>query len=206
MYRWIKRGLDFFLALLMGVVFLPFGLIIALLIKLTSPGPAIFRQERVGKNLRIFRIFKFRTMRVETETDGVPLSDKQRMTAIGRFLRKLSLDEMPQMLNILRGEMSFIGPRPLLKQYIPLYTPEQNRRHEVLPGISGWAQVNGRNAITWEEKFALDIWYVDHIGFALDAKIVARTALGVLRRDGIEASETETMPPFMGSVKNREAR
>lgn len=198
-YLVIKRTIDTFIAI---TLLLPSVSIISLcyiIIKLETKGPAFFVQERPGKHGKIFRIYKLRTMIVEKERDGISLSDMDRMTRAGRIIRRFSLDELPQILNILRGEMSFIGPRPLLVEYLPLYTEEQARRHDVLPGISGWAQVNGRNELTWKEKFERDIWYVEHISFLLDAKIFFMTILNLLRRQGINADTVETMKIFQGS-------
>lgn len=198
-YMVVKRGLDLCLALLL----LPFAAILvglsALGIKLETPGPAFFIQERPGYKGEIFRIYKLRSMRMETEREGKPLTDMERMTRAGRIVRACSIDELPQLLNILKGEMSFIGPRPLLVQYLPLYSKEQMRRHDVLPGISGWAQVNGRNEISWEQKFERDVWYVDHVSFGLDAKILWMTICNVLRRQGINAGSQNTMADFEGS-------
>lgn len=201
MYRkYIKRILDFVFAVILLIIASPIMLLAAIAIKLEVPnGSVLFKQKRLGKNAKIFTIYKFRTMRVETEKDGRPLTDMERMTKVGSFLRKTSIDELPQLFNIIRGEMSFIGPRPLLVQYLELYTPEQMRRHEVTPGISGWAQVNGRNAISWEEKFTLDVWYVDHISLGLDLKILWMTIFNVLKREGINNSQGDTMPFFVGS-------
>lgn len=204
MYRYIKRMSDMLFALLLGLVFLPFGIIIALLIKCSSKGPVFFRQPRVGKGCKVFRIYKFRTMRLETEKDGRPLSDMERMGRLGAVLRKLSLDEVPQVLNILRGDMSFIGPRPLLVEYIPRYSAFQMRRHEVLPGITGWAQVNGRNLVGWEERFQLDVWYVDHMSFKTDLTIFFKTIGALFARSGVNRSGAETMPFFMGEEKPHE--
>lgn len=204
MYSYCKRILDILLALVLGIVFLPFGLLIALLITCTSKGPVFFRQQRVGKNCKIFRIYKFRTMRVETERDGRPLGDMERMTRTGAFLRKLSLDEVPQVLNILKGDMCFIGPRPLLVEYIPRYSAFQMRRHEVLPGITGWAQVNGRNQVDWEERFRLDVWYVEHISFITDLRVLVKTIQALFKRSGVNRSENETMPFFMGQEEPHE--
>lgn len=201
-YLYIKKILDFIFALILLLLVAPIMLLAAMAIKLDSPGPVLFKQKRPGKNGKIFTVMKFRTMRIETEKDGRPLSDMERMTRIGSFLRKTSIDELPQLFNILRGEMSFIGPRPLLVQYLDYYTPEQMRRHEVTPGISGWAQVNGRNAISWEEKFKLDVWYVDNISFWLDAKIFLLTVWNVLIRKGINSSENDTMPFFSDVAKS----
>lgn len=198
-YMVVKRGLDLCLALLL----LPFAAILvglsALGIKLETPGPAFFIQERPGYKGEIFRIYKLRSMCMETEREGKPLTDMERMTGVGRFVRACSIDELPQLVNILKGEMSFIGPRPLLVQYLPLYSKEQMRRHDVLPGISGWAQVNGRNEISWEQKFERDVWYVDHVSFGLDAKILWMTICNVLRRQGINAGSQNTMADFEGS-------
>ncbi|WP_003545007.1 sugar transferase [Desulfotomaculum nigrificans] len=201
-YLYIKKILDFIFALILLLLVAPIMLVAAMAIKLDSPGPVLFKQKRPGKNGKIFTVMKFRTMRIETEKDGRPLSDMERMTRVGSFLRKTSIDELPQLFNILRGEMSFIGPRPLLVQYLDYYTPEQMRRHEVTPGISGWAQVNGRNAISWEEKFKLDVWYVDNISFWLDAKIFLLTVWNVLIRKGINSSENDTMPFFSDVAKS----
>ena len=200
MYPKIKRGMDVTAALLGLIVLSPLMMACALAIKCADPkGPVLFRQYRPGQNEKIFTVYKFRTMRVETEKNGVPLSDMERMTGIGKILRSLSLDELPQLFNVLRGDMSFVGPRPLLVQYLPLYNAEQKRRHLVRPGISGWAQVHGRNAITWEEKFSLDCWYVDHLSFATDMKIFFMTVRNILRREGINSANDMTMEPFRGT-------
>lgn len=197
--RYVKRGLDLFVAVLLAI---PAFLIVGfcyVAIKLESHGPAFFVQERPGYKGKIFRIYKLRTMIVETEKDGRTLSDMERMTKIGKVIRTLSLDELPQILNVLKGEMSFIGNRPLLVAYLPLYTEEQMRRHDVRPGISGWAQVNGRNEITWEQKFERDIWYVDNVSFLLDVKIVGMTINNVFHHSGINAGINETMKEFEGT-------
>jgi len=200
-YLKVKRILDFIFSLILLILTLPIMIISAIAIKIEDPkGPILFKQERPGKNAKIFTVYKFRTMRVETELKGRPLSDMERITKVGSFLRKTSIDELPQLFNILRGEMSFIGPRPLLVQYLEHYTPEQMRRHEVTPGISGWAQVNGRNAISWEEKFKYDVWYVDHISFKLDLKIFLLTIYNVLKSKDINNSNADTMPVFMGNA------
>jgi len=198
-YFLLKKGIDIIFALILLVLASPFMLLAAVAIKIESPGPILFKQPRPGKKAIVFTVYKFRTMRVETEKDGIPLSDAERMTRIGSILRKTSIDELPQLFNILRGEMSFIGPRPLLIQYLELYTPEQRRRHEVTPGISGWAQVNGRNTIGWEEKFMYDIWYVENISLWLDMKIIWLTVYNVIRRKDINNSQADTMPYFTGS-------
>lgn len=187
----------------LALLLLPFAAVLvgvcALGIKLETPGPAFFVQKRPGYKGKVFSVYKLRSMDIETERDGKPLSDMERMTKMGRIIRACSIDELPQLLNILKGEMSFIGPRPLLVQYLPLYTKEQMRRHDVLPGISGWAQVNGRNEISWEQKFERDVWYVDHVSFGLDAKILWMTICNVLRRQGINAGSQNTMADFEGS-------
>ena len=204
-YMRLKRVLDLLLALLLS----PLALLIVSLcyagIKLESHGPTFFVQERPGYKGKIFRIYKLRTMSVETERNGVPLSDMERMTRLGRVIRACSFDELPQLYNILRGEMSFIGPRPLLVKYLPLYTKEQMRRHDVLPGISGWAQVNGRNEISWEQKFERDVWYVDHVCFRLDVKIFWMTICNVLLREGINSGSNDTMAAFTGTSAQEES-
>jgi len=167
--------------------------------------PAWFVQERPGLRGRPFRLVKFRTMTDARDTSGRLLSDAQRLTPFGRWLRATSLDELPELWNVLRGDMSLVGPRPLLMQYLDRYSPEQARRHEVRPGITGWAQINGRNAISWEEKLALDVWYVDNRSIWLDLRILALTVIKVLRREGISAAAMATMPEFMGSVATQRA-
>lgn len=198
-YLYVKRVLDLMLAVFLLV---PSLMIIAacfLAIKLETAGPAFYVQVRPGLKGRLFRIYKLRTMIVQTHRDGIALSDHERITKTGNIIRKLSLDELPQLYNILRGQMSFIGPRPLLPDYLPLYSSEQMRRHDVLPGISGWAQVNGRNASTWQEKFIRDVWYVDNMSFSLDMRIFWMTIANVIRRKGINAGAEETMSKFTGS-------
>ena len=159
---------------------------------------AFFTQERPGKDERIFKLYKFKSMTDERDAEGNLLPDGERLTSVGCFIRKTSLDELPQLWNVLKGDMSFIGPRPLLVQYLPLYSASQRRRHEVRPGITGWAQVSGRNAISWERKFALDVWYVDHLSSRLDYIIIWRTVVKVLRREGISSASCDTMEPFEG--------
>jgi len=203
-YALLKRLMDiggsFF-----GLVFLsPLLIVVAVLVKLGSPGPVFFRQERPGRGGRLFRIWKFRTMTGSRGPGGEPLPDGARLTAVGRFLRRWSLDELPELVNVLTGDMSLVGPRPLLVKYLPLYTPEQARRHEVRPGITGWAQIHGRNAQTWDERFRLDVWYVDHRGLWLDVRILALTMVKVLRREGISAAGHETMPEFRGTAGSSE--
>lgn len=197
--RYIKRGLDLLLAMLLFIPALPIIAFCYVGIKLETRGPAFFLQERPGKDGRIFLLYKLRTMIEETERDGVPLSDMERMTKTGRIIRACSFDELPQIWNVIKGDMSFIGPRPLLKEYLPLYTEEQMHRHDVLPGISGWAQVNGRNELSWEQKFERDVWYVNNVSFALDMKILFMTIRNVFRRSGVNAGVNETMLEFQGS-------
>ena len=196
--RYVKRGIDVVGAFLLLFATWPFMLIAAIAIKVSDPkGPVLFKQERPGKNEKIFKIYKFRTMQVAThDAEGNRLSDMERMTKIGKLLRKTSLDEFPQFFNVLKGDMSFIGPRPLLVQYLKHYNEEQRRRHNVRPGISGWAQVNGRNAISWEEKFKLDVWYADNISLKTDLKVLVKTIKNVLMSKDINNSEDNTMTYF----------
>lgn len=196
----IKRLFDLALTVPGLILIFPLMLIIALVIRLTEGSPIFFTQRRPGYKGRLFTLYKFRTMRQEMGADGKPLPDAQRLTSLGRWLRATSLDELPECINVLRGEMSLVGPRPLLVQYLDRYTPEQMRRHDVLPGITGWAQVNGRNALTWEDKFRLDVWYVDHWSLWLDIKILALTLWKVIRREGINQPGEATAAEFMGSV------
>ena len=192
-----KRSTDLFIAAIGLVLLFPLMVLIALGVKVTLGSPVLFRQRRLGLRGRPFTLYKFRTMQMaEHET-----SDETRMTRFGAFLRQTSLDELPELWNVLRGDMSLVGPRPLLMQYRDRYSPEQRRRHEVLPGVTGWAQVNGRNAITWETRLAMDVWYVDHRSFWLDLRILGLTLLCVLRRDGINKEGCPTMPEFMGLVE-----
>ena len=191
------------LALLLLLILLPILLPLALLVALFLGRPILFTQLRPGLRGVPFRLHKFRTMTTAVFPDGTLLPDAQRLTRFGRFLRSTSLDELPELLNIIRGEMAFVGPRPLLMQYLPLYTPEQARRHEVLPGVTGWAQINGRNAISWEEKFALDVWYVDNRSFCLDLKILWLTVWKVLRREGVSAANEATMRAFTGTPSSQ---
>jgi len=194
----VKRASDVCLASLGLVLLSPVFAAIALLVRFTLGAPVLFRQERPGLGGRPFTLYKFRTMRQATDTrPGV--REAERMTRIGVLLRSTSLDELPELWNVLRGDMSLVGPRPLLMQYLPLYTPEQARRHEVRPGITGWAQVNGRNAISWEEKFRQDVWYVDHRSFWLDLRILARTIRMVFSREGISEPGQPTVTFFEGS-------
>ncbi len=193
-----KRLFDLLLTLPGLILISPLMLLTAALVAVSLGRPVIFRQQRPGKDGRIFTLYKFRSMRDAFDSQGQPLPDGQRLTALGRFLRKSSLDELPELVNVLRGEMSLVGPRPLLVQYLDRYTPEQARRHAVLPGITGWAQVNGRNALSWEDKFRLDVWYVDHWSLWLDIKILAITLWKVVRREGISQPGQETASEFLG--------
>lgn len=205
MREFFKRLFDMFAATLALLLLAPALLLIARLVRRKLGSPVLFRQVRPGLDGKPFEMVKFRTMTDECGADGALLPDAQRLTPFGRFLRASSLDELPELWNVLKGDMSLVGPRPLLMEYLPLYTPEQTRRHEVRPGITGWAQVNGRNAISWEEKFALDVWYVDHRSLWLDLRIVWMTLRKVLVRDGISAVGEATMPRFTGSQPNKDA-
>ena len=197
--HFIKPILDFLLALFLIILFSPIILIVALLIRLKLGSPIFFIQERPGLNGKIFKIYKFRTMSNQRDSKGQLLSDELRLKGFGKFIRKSSLDELPQLFNVLKGEMSFVGPRPLLVESLKLYNKEQARRHEVKPGITGWAQVNGRNAISWEEKFRLDVYYVKNISFGLDLKILYLTFFKVLKRKDINSSTNITMEKFKGT-------
>ena len=193
--------IDFAAAGIGLVASLPVLALIALGVRLGKGRPVLFRQVRPGRHGRPFTLCKFRTMTDARDTKGDLLPDAERLTSFGRFLRSTSLDELPELWNVLKGDMSIVGPRPLLMQYLDQYTPEQARRHEVRPGITGWAQVNGRNTLTWEEKFAHDVWYVDHASLALDLRILFLTFKQVLVRDGISASGEATMPEFIGTAE-----
>lgn len=193
-----KRLFDIALALLSLIVVAPIAAMIALLVRGKMGSPIIFRQKRPGLSGRSFTLYKFRTMRDLRDDHDNHLPDIERLTPIGQVLRRSSLDELPELLNVLNGDMSLVGPRPLLMQYLGRYTPEQARRHEVKPGITGWAQVNGRNALTWKERFQLDVWYVDHVSFWLDIRILALTMWKVIKREGINQPEHPTMKEFMG--------
>ena len=197
----IKCVMDIVLSFLIFLFSLPLFAIIGTFIKLESQGPVIFKQKRPGHKQKIFTLHKFRTMKDLKDKSGNLFPDVQRLTKIGQFLRKSSLDELPELFNVIKGEMSLVGPRPLLVQYLSRYSPEQARRHEVKPGITGWAQVNGRNAITWEDKFKLDVWYVDNRSLWLDLKIIAKTVFIVLKRTGISQEGEATMREFKGANK-----
>lgn len=198
----MKRTFDLLASLLLLIVLAPIILALAMLIRVKLGAPILFRQKRPGQDATPFEMIKFRTMTDARAADGSLLPDVERLTRFGRLLRASSLDELPELLNVVKGEMSLVGPRPLLMQYVPLYDAFQFRRHEVRPGITGWAQVNGRNALSWEEKFALDVWYVDNRTFALDLKILWLTLRKVLRRDGISAAGEATMSAFQGSPRD----
>ena len=195
----IKRLLDIVISATALILLSPFMLIIYLLVRINLGSPVFFLQERVGKDNKIFKMIKFRTMKNSTDKDGNLLSDNERLTKFGRFLRSFSIDELPELVNILKGDMSLVGPRALLVQYLEHYNSEQIRRHEVLPGLTGWAQINGRNSITWCEKFKLDVWYVDNWSLWLDIKIFFLTFWKVFKREGINQSETVTMEYFNGT-------
>ncbi|WP_039438100.1 sugar transferase [Vibrio navarrensis] len=195
----LKRASDFILALLACAFFLPIIVIVAILIRIKLGSPILFHQERPGLHGKVFKMYKFRTMTDAKDLHGHLLPNEQRMTKFGNALRATSLDELPGLFNVIKGDMSLVGPRPLLVEYLPLYTEEQARRHEVRPGITGWAQVNGRNAISWEEKFKFDVWYVDNQSFWLDIKVLLLTIKKVIVKDGINNSDNVTMPRFKGS-------
>lgn len=195
----LKRAIDVVVSFAGLVLLSPLFVLIAWRVRRDIGKPVLFRQMRPGLHGEPFTMIKFRTMRDAIGPDGKPLPDGERLTDFGRFLRRTSLDELPELWNVVRGEMSLVGPRPLLMEYLDLYTPEQMRRHDVRPGITGWAQANGRNAISWDEKFALDIWYVDNQSFWLDKRILWQTVQKVVRREGISGGGTETMSPFEGS-------
>lgn len=200
MYRKIgKRLVDLMITTPALLVAAPIGLLVALLVRITLGSPVIFAQPRAGYRGQPFVLYKFRTMRDGVDRSGRPLPDEQRLTPVGHWLRKFSLDELPQLINVLRGDMSLVGPRPLLVDYLSRYSPSQARRHEVKPGITGWAQVQGRNALDWDTKFEMDVWYVDHVGFVTDLKILCRTLDKVLKPSGISAAGHATMPEFQGS-------
>lgn len=195
------RVFDFFASLLGLLLLSPVMLVVALLIRYKLGSPVLFRQTRPGREAKPFEMIKFRTMRDAVDRLGNPLPDEQRMTRFGSLLRATSLDELPELWNVLKGDMSLVGPRPLLMEYLPLYSPEQYRRHEVRPGVTGWAQVNGRNALGWDDKFKLDVWYVDHCSLWLDIKILWLTVKKVLVRDGISAEGQATMERFRGNER-----
>lgn len=196
----VKATLDRLFALVGIVLLAPVMIVIGVWVAVKMGRPVIFRQRRPGYKGRIFTLYKFRTMRNAIGPDGKALPDEQRLTRFGKLLRSTSLDELPSLFNVLKGEMSLVGPRPLLESYLSRYTTDQMRRHDRLPGVTGWAQVNGRNALTWDEKFALDLWYIDNWSLALDFKILLMTFGKVVKRSGISNSESATMPEFLGSA------
>jgi len=195
----IKRGFDLLVASCMLMLLSPVMLAVALAVRVLLGGPILFRQERPGLHGRPFRMYKFRTMKNGVDDRGDPLPDHERLTPFGRWLRSTSLDELPELWNVIRGEMSLVGPRPLLMEYVTLYSPEQARRHLVRPGVTGWAQVNGRNAISWEQKLALDVWYVEHRSLLLDLRILCLTILKVFRSEGIQQAGHATVEKFRGN-------
>ena len=194
-----KRFFDIVCSVLALIVLSPLLLVLAVLVRVKLGSPIIFTQKRPGKNEKIFTLYKFRTMTDEKDNEGNLLPDEIRLTKFGKMLRSLSLDELPELINILKGDMSIIGPRPLLPEYLPLYNEKQRRRHEVRTGLTGYAQVKGRNSISWEKKFELDVYYVEHISFLLDVKILLYTVLAVLKRNGINAENAATVEPFRGT-------
>lgn len=200
MYKFfIKRFLDFWIALFVLICILPLLLVVTIWLHYANKGAgAFFTQERPGKDAKIFKVVKFKTMTDERDTEGNLLSDAERLTKVGKFIRSSSIDELPQLINVLKGDMALIGPRPLMPQYLKLYTPEQMRRHEVRPGITGWAQVHGRNSLSFTERFKYDIYYVDHLSFALDTKIFFMTIFKVFKREGISADGQATIEAFNG--------
>ena len=199
MYKSVfKRLIDFTAALIGFIILSPIFVLVTVGLFFANQGKPFFFQIRPGKNEHLFKIIKFKTMNDKRDTNGMLHSDAERLTKVGLFVRKTSLDEMPQLINVIKGDMSIIGPRPLLPQYLHLYSEFQNRRHEVKPGITGWAQVNGRNAISWDKKFELDVWYVDHIAIGLDVKILLKTIQKVIKSEGINAADTATIEPFHG--------
>lgn len=197
--KYVKRFLDILCALAALIVFCWLYAIIAILVRIKLGSPVLFKQDRPGKDGKIFKLYKFRTMTDERDVDGNLLPDEKRMTKFGTWLRRSSLDELPEAICILKGDMSVIGPRPLLVKYLPRYNERQARRHEVRPGLSGYAQVHGRNAVSWEEKFELDVWYVEHVSFKLDVKIIIDTIKSVLKHEGISSDTSVTMEEFKGS-------
>ncbi|MCL9805127.1 sugar transferase [Flavobacterium amniphilum] len=194
----IKPLLDFVFSFIGLVLLFPLFVVVCCFLFVANQGKVFFIQERPGKNTKIFKIYKFKTMNDKRGADGKLLHDSERLTSVGKFVRKTSLDEIPQLINVLKGDMSLIGPRPLLTSYVHLYNEFQNRRHEVKPGITGWAQVNGRNAISWDQKFAYDVWYVENCSFLVDVKIIFRTFLKVIKKEGINAADAATIEPFNG--------
>lgn len=200
MYRnFFKRVFDFVVGIIAVCILSPVFIAVVVFLSIANQGKPFFFQRRPGKNKKVFLLVKFKTMNDKKDSEGKLLPDERRLTAVGKFIRKTSLDEIPQLINVVKGDMSLVGPRPLLVEYLPLYSDFQNRRHEVRPGITGWAQVNGRNAISWEKKFELDVWYADNLGFALDARILWLTVMKVFKTEGISQDGHATMPYFKGT-------
>lgn len=197
--KFLKLLLDFLIAFFILLLFSPLLVLVIVLLLINNKGSIFFLQDRPGRKQKIFKVIKFKTMNDRKDAEGNLLPDHVRLTTLGKFIRSASLDELPQLINVLKGDMSLIGPRPLLVKYLPLYSKEQARRHDVRPGITGWAQVNGRNAISWEQKFQYDVWYVDNISFLLDIKILWLTLKKVIVREGISSSTSVTMEPFKGN-------
>jgi sugar transferase EpsL len=200
-----KRGIDFLVSVFLLLFLFPLLILLFILIRVQLGSPVIFSQYRPGLNGKSFKLIKFRTMTDQVDQEGRLLSDKIRLTRFGKALRATSLDELPELWNVLKGEMSLVGPRPLLMDYLPLYNEEQQRRHEVRPGITGWAQVNGRNALSWEDKFKYDVWYVENQSFWLDVKILFLTVIKVVKRDGIQGEKSATAEKFMGTSGSLDA-
>ncbi len=198
--KYVKRILDFIISLCAGIILSPVFLIVAVLVRVKLGSPVIFKQERPGRDEKIFRLYKFRSMTDEKDENGQLLPDEVRLNRFGKILRSTSLDELPELWNIIKGDMSIIGPRPLLVSYLPLYNSRQKKRHEVRPGLTGLAQANGRNAISWEERFELDVSYVENISFLMDLSIFCKTVYSVIKREGISSGTSETMEPFKGSM------
>ncbi len=199
--RYIKRILDVLLSGCALIVLSPVLLVVAVLVRTKLGSPVIFSQERPGKNEKIFKMYKFRSMTDARDENGELLPDELRLTHFGKVLRSTSLDELPELWNIFKGDMSIVGPRPLLVKYLPLYSEEQHHRHDVMPGLTGWAQVNGRNAISWEDKFRLDVWYSEHVSFLLDVKVIFLTVRCVLHHEGISGADSATMEEFRGVME-----
>jgi undecaprenyl phosphate N,N'-diacetylbacillosamine 1-phosphate transferase len=201
MYAFFKTVLDITIATILLLALSPLFVVVLVWLRIANKGSALFFQDRPGQHGKIFKLVKFKTMTDERDSQGKLLPDAARLTPVGKWIRASSLDELPQLVNVAMGQMSFVGPRPLLVKYLPLYTPEQARRHLVKPGITGWAQVNGRNAISWEQKFEYDVWYADNRSFLLDIKILWLTVLKTIKKDGINAADAATMRPFEGAKK-----
>jgi sugar transferase EpsL len=197
-----KRAFDILVSAILILIFSPIMLITATVVFISMGKPVLFRQQRPGYKGKPFTVFKFRSMREAVDQQGQPLPDSDRLSLAGNMIRRLSLDELPQLFNVLKGDMSLVGPRPLLMEYLPLYTAEQMRRHDVRPGITGWAQINGRNTVDWDDRFQLDLWYVDHHSFAVDMKIIALTARKVILKEGVNQKDGVTMEKFTGSRKS----